>query len=285
MIKEEEISIRAATSKDRAKIAQLIQFESYVHRHLDWRPPLDWIGNKPYFIAERRGRIISALACPPDPSDISWVRVFAATGKFGGEKAWSFLWPETKETLKQMGTKSIVAIPLQDWFKNILTESNFSYIHDVIVLDWESKKIVPPSENKHFVIRPVRPVDLETINRIDEKAFGSLWRNSYETLELAFKQALVATAVVNKDDHILGYQISTPSPFGAHLARLAVLPEKQGLGIGTLLIQHLQSIFEERVSTRLSVNTQDNNIASLALYDKTGFKLTGEKYPVYKYDF
>ena len=53
MIKETEISIRSANKEDRAQLAHIIHFESYVHRHLDWRPPLDWIGHTPYIIAEK----------------------------------------------------------------------------------------------------------------------------------------------------------------------------------------------------------------------------------------
>jgi ribosomal protein S18 acetylase RimI-like enzyme len=33
---------------------------------------------------------------------------------------------------------------------------------------------------------------------------------------------------------------------------------------------------------RLTVNTQSDNAASLALYRKTGFHETGERYPVYQ---
>jgi len=35
--------------------------------------------------------------------------------------------------------------------------------------------------------------------------------------------------------------------------------------------------------TRLTVNTQSDNLASLALYEKMGFTVTGEKFPVYCY--
>jgi ribosomal protein S18 acetylase RimI-like enzyme len=283
MIKEKELIVRSAKKEDRSNIAQIIHFESFVHRHLDWRPPLDWIGHSPYFIVEKNNRIISALACPPDPTEVSWIRVFVANASLGGDKAWDLLWPKTKETLINMGTNSIVAIPLQDWFEKVLIKNKFSHIHNVVVLEWESEKIDSTYENSNFSIRPLRPRDLETIHSIDEKAFGPIWRNSYETLELAFNQASVASVVIDDNDEICGYQISTPSPFGAHLARLAVLPEKQGLGIGYQLVKNLQSLFEERLSSRISVNTQDNNFASLALYKKGGFKLTGENYPVYQF--
>jgi ribosomal protein S18 acetylase RimI-like enzyme len=36
--------------------------------------------------------------------------------------------------------------------------------------------------------------------------------------------------------------------------------------------------------SRLSVNTQSDNQASLSLYQSTGFVRTGEAYPVYTFD-
>jgi len=35
---------------------------------------------------------------------------------------------------------------------------------------------------------------------------------------------------------------------------------------------------------KLSVNTQSDNVASLALYQRLGFIRTGEQYPVYCFD-
>lgn len=283
MIKETEISIRSANKEDRAQLAHIIHFESYVHRHLDWRPPLDWIGHTPYIIAEKNKRVIGALACPPDPLEISWIRVFAATSKLGGKKAWNLLWPKTQEILTKMGTESVVAIPLQDWFKDILIQNNFEHVHNVVILVWESENLENPVSNGDFSIRPMKPNDLEVVQEIDEAAFGPIWRNSEDTLKLAYTQALAASVAIDKDKKILGYQISTPSPFGAHLARLAVLPETQGQGIGFHLPRQVQSMFKDRLSTRVSVNTQDNNFASLGLYKKAGFELTGEIYPVFQY--
>lgn len=282
MIKEAKIIIRPAKKEDRSQLAHIIHFESYVHRHLDWRPPLDWIGHSPYYIAEKNNRIVGAIACPPDPKEVSWIRVFATTSKMGGKKAWNLLWPTTKDTLISLGTESVVAIPLQEWFEDILIHNNFSKIHNVVILVWESENMIPPIDNSSFTLRPMRSEELEIIRDVDGAAFGPIWRNSLDTLKLAFNQALSASVVENKEGKILGYQISTPSPFGAHLARLAVLPESQGQGIGYYLAHHVQSLFEGQTSARVSVNTQDNNLASLGLYKKLGFSLTGEVHPVYQ---
>ena len=59
-----DLKVRPAVPLDREKIADLILFEAHVHRHLDWRTPLEWIGSPPYWVLEEGGRLIGALACP-----------------------------------------------------------------------------------------------------------------------------------------------------------------------------------------------------------------------------
>jgi ribosomal protein S18 acetylase RimI-like enzyme len=71
---------------------------------------------------------------------------------------------------------------------------------------------------------------------------------------------------------------------GGHLARLAVLPDFQGMGIGSALVQDLLWYFRRRGAQRVTVNTQKDNLASLAVYRKAGFFLTGEEYPVFQYN-
>jgi ribosomal protein S18 acetylase RimI-like enzyme len=124
--------------------------------------------------------------------------------------------------------------------------------------------------------------DLRAVEAVDWQAFDPLWRNSISSIELAYKQHAVAT-VAEDDDQLLGFQISTASPMGGHLARLAVSPQAQGKGIGYALVRDALDQFERRGALRVTVNTQAENTVSLALYEKAGFQPTGETYPVYVY--
>jgi ribosomal protein S18 acetylase RimI-like enzyme len=102
------------------------------------------------------------------------------------------------------------------------------------------------------------------------------------TLRLGFSQAGYAS-LAQIGDEVVGYQISTRSSFGVHLARLAVLPGFQGRGIGFALVQALLKQARFAGLHRVTVNTQGDNQASLALYQKMGFILTGENYTVFTY--
>jgi ribosomal-protein-alanine N-acetyltransferase len=117
---------------------------------------------------------------------------------------------------------------------------------------------------------------------VDAAAFEPLWHNSLKALSKAFEQASYAS-VVEVESRVIAYQLSTGGAFGAHLARLAVMPEEQGHGVGRALVEELILHMQKSGGSRVTVNTQSNNAASLALYSRLGFRRTGEQYPVYTY--
>jgi ribosomal protein S18 acetylase RimI-like enzyme len=125
----------------------------------------------------------------------------------------------------------------------------------------------------------MEPGDLPAVTEIDLAAFGWFWHNTLESLQRARTQS-VSAMVAEDDSGLIGYQLSTGNPLGAHLARLAVRPEAQGRGVGAALVGNLLQQLGESHLTRLTVNTQSDNAASLALYQKMGFVRTGEFFPV-----
>jgi len=275
-------NIRNATTSDRSRLANLIHFSPYIHQHLDWKPPLEWIGRRPYLLLEKKGSLLAALACPPDLPEITWIRLFTASTNIAANEAWKLLWDAAADELSQDGGFAIAALSLQGWFNELLDESDFAHTDDVIVLMWDSSRPYPKPKSSDITIRPMMPEDLPTITLIDNAAFGLEWRNSLESLELAFQQSSMAR-VAEAGEEIVGYQCSTSSVMGGHLARLAVKPGMQGKGIGYLLVYDVLQYFQKQGVTHVTVNTQQNNTTSLALYAKAGFCTTGESYRVYQY--
>jgi ribosomal protein S18 acetylase RimI-like enzyme len=125
--------------------------------------------------------------------------------------------------------------------------------------------------------------DIAGVKKIDDEAFVPIWRNSLSALKLAFQQATFA-AVAVVGDKIIGYHISTLTQLGGHVARLAVHPQAQRKGIGFAILCDVLRAFKAKGTRIVTVNTQNDNIASLALYRKAGFKITGEEYPFYQID-
>ena len=275
-------TVRSVSEDDRQRLANLVHFEAHIHRHLDWRSPLDWVGNYPYLVVERNGDILAALACPPDPPDVAWIRLFAVSSEISVEKAWEELWPVAQAQLAESTAQiSAAAIPLQHWFRKVLEENNFVHTNNVVVLTWKGGALPEVAKPAAAMIRLMNYDDLTQVEMVDTVAFGNVWQNSQSCLEVAFRQASIAT-VVEISGEVAGYQISTITAMGGHLARLAVKPKFQGLGVGYALVCDMLSQFERRNVGNVTVNTQDDNMISLSLYQKAGFSRSGEKFPVFQ---
>ena len=282
MVTPTSVNTRTATFDDRQKLASLIHFEVHVHRHLDYRPPLDWVGERPFQILQKQEEIVAALACPPDPPNIAWVRMFACNQHFSVRTAWEVLWDSAyKELLENWEVAIAAAIPMQNWFRTLLESSRFEETHRIILLAWDGRELLEENKQPEIKIRAMTLNDLKVIKSIDDTSFVPVWQNSQSYLELAFRQAAIAT-LAEYHGKIAGYQISTATPMGGHLARLAVHPQMQKRGIGSALLRDVLQHFRQRGARTITVNTQDDNQASFRLYQKAGFEPTGEEYPIYQ---
>jgi ribosomal protein S18 acetylase RimI-like enzyme len=273
---------RPAEPADHDQIASLLYFEGHVHRHLDWHTPLDWLGSPHYWTLDDRGHLLAALACPQDPPGVAWMRLFAFHASLAGPEAWCPLWESVRGEIRQMGGAVVASIVVKSWFESLLRSTGFEHLQNIVLLERASHSLEPWRLPEGVSIRPMRAEDLPLMEEIDASAFHPLWHNSVNTLEKAFSQAIVAT-LAERGGRAIGYQISTGNRIGGHLARLGVRKEAQGLGVGSALIGDLIQRLAVRNVAHISVNTQADNAASLALYQRMGFVPTGEQYPVFGY--
>jgi ribosomal-protein-alanine N-acetyltransferase len=277
------LSVRAASASDREQLSELIYSAPYLHRHLDWRPPLDWIGQRPFWVLEDQGRILGVLACPRDPRPIAWIRLFSFGPPLSGQEAWRRLWEQARTELAVGGGAMAAAIATQHWIEPLLVGDGFRRLDDIVVLSCDVRRFDPIGPPSGVTIKAMTSGDLQAVAQADASAFDPLWRNSLDALSRAFLQASYA-ALAWDGSRPLGYQLSTASPLGTHLARLAVRPEAQRRGVGAALVGDLIAHIDNSGLSHLTVNTQARNAASLALYRKLKFELTGERYPVYATD-
>ncbi|RJP49551.1 MAG: GNAT family N-acetyltransferase [Anaerolineaceae bacterium] len=277
------LQVRRAAAHDHRQIASLIFHETNTHRHLDWRSALEWLGSQNYWVLDENGTITAALACPEDPPDVAWIRLFSHHSHLSGPEAWSALWETARADIFRSSLRTTVAaIVLKQWFQNLLVASNFELQQNIVLLQLKAGDAKLPPISNGFRIRPMLAADLPEVAQLDRMAFGAFWHNTLDSLQRAYSQSVHAS-VVEDDLGVVGYQISTGNPLGAHLARLGVRSEAQGRGVGSALVADLVRYLETHQAGNLSVNTQSDNAASLALYKKFGFIPTGEHFPVFVY--
>lgn len=272
--------VRPARPDDHQKISNLIFFETRLHRHLDWRSPLEWLGAPFYWALDDGQQITAALACPPEVDGIAWVRLFVYSSSWSAENAWHVLWETARTEIAQAGGARVAVIAMQAWFQQVLHTGGFENRQSIVMLEWHNFQPRAAREADNVRIRQMTEADLPEVARVDAEAFDPLWQNSEETLRRAYRQSLIAT-VAESETRLVGYQISTGGGQRAHLARLAVRPAVQGRGTGRALVSDLLEKLVNNGVYKLSVNTQSDNPASLRLYQRMGFVRTGEQYPVY----
>ena len=223
--------IRPAIPSDRTAIEKLLNFEDLTHRHMDWKLPLDWLGSEPFLVAQKFGRTAALIACPPEPPEVAWIRAFGVNSLMEPEQAWDVLWNGALTALRRIpGVERVLTIVMDEWYRDLLLRSGFERSVNIRMLSWENglHKLQPPA--KPASIRPMEIADLPAVAALDRAAFYPIWHHSLGTLQLALEQSVIATVSVSGDDssRITGYSLSTGSPFGGHLARLAVHPDFQG---------------------------------------------------------
>lgn len=276
--------IREAKIEDGRKLTQLLGGSSFSQRHMGWESPLSWLGKEPFYVLDAEGEMIAALACPPDDDGICWLRLFVSRAGYPPRRAWERLWPSVQEWINVHHPGLLVnSLLIKPEMEHLLSRAGFQEINQVVVLIWNSTNAIWPDSDGGSKPRQMEAGDLPRVYGIDQRAFDMIWRNSLGQLQAAYREAYSAT-VIEIDSQVAAYQISTVNPEGGHLARLAVDPAFHKTGLATQLVADLLLTMESRGIVEMSVNTQADNIASLDLYNKFGFKRLAEEYPVLQYD-
>src|SRR5512147_2192014 len=195
--------VRPADLSDHQQLSNLIFFETRLHRHLDWRSPLEWLGAPYYWALEEGGQIMAALACPEELPGMAWVRLFVYTGHWSAEDAWTLLWATARREIEQAGSAKVAAIAIQPWFQQILAANGFENRQQIVLLEWRYQPSAA-RETSGIRIRKMTKADLPDVEKTDAASFDPLWQNPLETLRRAFGQSLYATVAENEMG-IIGY--------------------------------------------------------------------------------
>lgn len=280
-----ETTVRSAKKSDQKAVEDFLNYAAAVHRHLDWRTPFDWLGNKQFLINEKKNRISGLLICTAEPQEVYWLRVFGSINFTSLRENWQSLFQYFLAQLSpQESLLTIAAIAYYDWMKRLLDDNHWKIHQRVVQLKWTEMKV--PRQDKSWpsdlTIRPMETGDLKDVAEIDRNCFKFIWQQSQDVIRRAYMQSSYTTVAVLNNE-IIGFQISNSHKSIAHLTRLAVSPKFQGQYIGQALVQNMLVHFRKPWIHEITVNTQRDNEVSLNLYKKMGFKSTAEDFPIYLY--
>ena len=256
---------------------------AWLHVHLDWHSVEEWLAHAevPIYLAVQGQRLIGAIASTPPQSGAAWLRLIALRTETAadalGADVFAVLWRALRLRLIALRCAELAALALHDWVGDLLAEHGFTHIEDIITLRRRSFE-VPASPRPDLRIRHAQTHEASVAAAIDRAAFLPLWALDESSVRQAARSAASFT-FAEQDGRALGYQISTLHGDSVHLARLAVLPEAQGSGVGGALLSELLGSFVKRGMLTASVNTQASNLRSRRLYERYGFAHSGMDVP------
>ena len=130
-------------------------------------------------------------------------------------------------------------------------------------------------------LRRARESDLPDILAIERATFTDPWsRSSFATL---LEQPRVYFSVALDDAGVLlGYTVAWFVLDEAELANLAVLPEAQGRGVGSLLLEGALAAADTRGSESMYLEVRASNLSAIALYRSHGFVEISRRKSYYK---
>lgn len=259
----------------------LVYHASRVFTHLDWHDAGQWL-DTPYttiFCVWRHSTLVGIMGTAQPLMGTTWIRLAALDDREDGYEAIQQLWKTLCDHLAKANVTQVAVLVIDRWFEDYLPVMGFSYDQDIITFSRNAYTIPEPPPN-NLAIRPAYLEDLPRMTAIDQTAFKPPWQLSLMDLRQARRISALCTVGL-LDGEIVGYQLSTLYQQSGHLARLAVLPDLHGQGIGSTLVIDLIQRFNNKSVYTITVNTQARNTKSQRVYTRYGFIRNGYDLPVW----
>lgn len=259
----------------------LIFKSQQVFTHLDWQSADQWLNSKDIVVrlAWQHRELVGILATSAPLHDSVWIRIAAIHDSVPAKALLPQLWNAILEELISKHIKIAATLVIDDWISEHLPALGFSYQEDIVTLS-RNTSALPAKQEDMPKIRPALLEDISRMAVIDQSAFTAPWQMSIDEIRQANRIAALCTVAI-QERTIIGYQLSTLYHQSGHLARLAVLPETQGSGVGGALLHDLIQRFAKRGVRHITVNTQASNHRSQRLYTRYNFQRNGYDLPVW----
>ena len=240
--------------------------------HLDWISSTQRISQPGCSALFSDGEIKAMISCAPENEQAAWIRFFISVRDGNHELYFRKLLDATMGVLSTCQSSGLFVLPQRPWMRSLVEDNDFLPVEEIVNLYLQIELFSTPLQMQipGLEIRQMTQNNLPAVEALDEVAFLPEWRLNLESLQKVYQMSSHATVAVLKGV-IVGYQAMTSTFDSAHLARLAVAPFFQGKGIGHALASEMLAYCADTGMSRVTVNTQRSNTASLNLYRKLGF--------------
>ncbi|HEU5376362.1 MAG TPA: GNAT family N-acetyltransferase [Ktedonobacteraceae bacterium] len=156
-----------------------------------------------------------------------------------------------------------------DWLRGPLLERNFTLFRQLYAYD-KFDHVIPAQGNPAVRLRRANHGDIPTLLALEELCFEQFWRyDPFSFSDIIYTHPYFVVAEL--DDQVVGYQFNALDGEYGYLVRIAVHPNYNGHGVGTRLMAEAIKFFKTARSTRIMLNTQEDNTRAHHLYEWFGF--------------
>ena len=179
------------------------------------------------------------------------------------------------DTIRGWGYTSVRTNAVTPTIAATLADAGFGIVQDLVLLR-RSHDATPafgiPRDARPRALRRTRDHVADVLD-LDGIAFGPEWGLDSAMLTDALAATTVSRIfVARRDDVLQGFVIVGLTGRTGYIQRLAVHPEVRRSGVGARLLARALQWADKRGATHTVVNTETQNAAALALYDKFGFE-------------
>ncbi len=126
-----------------------------------------------------------------------------------------------------------------------------------------------------FTLRSYEPHDFVALHRLDQACFPAGISYSKATLRYFLRLASADCVVAIDENHIAGFILSEENRPLAHIITLDVAEKQRRNGIGTALLQKLESNLTARGVRTILLETATDNEAGVAFWQRHGYRIEG----------
>lgn len=151
-------------------------------------------------------------------------------------------------------------------------------IEEVITYEIDTMRVPVVYERDFSTIEAIREDEalLQRLLSLDNAAFPWLWQNSLEEFcEYLDSPGVHVIAILDGNETVAYIGVTEFEGWG-HIDRVAVLPERQGEGLGRIAVSLGLGELRQRGARRVGLSTQRSNVRSQRLYERLGFMRTPE---------
>ena len=124
-----------------------------------------------------------------------------------------------------------------------------------------------------FTLRSYEPHDFAALHKLDQTCFVQGISYSRTTLRYFLTLAAADCVVAVEGNHIAGFVLSEENPPLAHIITLDVAEKMRRSGIGTALLQKLESNLSARGVRSVLLETAIDNEAAVAFWQRHGYRI------------